>query len=555
MLDRKRLSRIAHHFFENGTSPVERRGGVRVSKRQMDITASIIAFIKRFPVEDSHYGRGNSNRQYMNPELNITKLWRMWKVERAASSLPIASVSKFDDVFRRRFNLSFRKPRVDVCSYCEEKQNLINTGVEVEENKSLLKVHCVQARRFYDILKESAANCDDLCIAFDMQQNKPLPKTNIGEAYYAHQLWVHNVTFVIHSRKQRKRNVHIYKWLESESGKGSNEIVSALSHLFKTVILKRISVRRYKRIRFFCDSCPGQNKNSSMVAFLMQAMAQPEVKRYLREIDVTFPIRGHLYLPPDRIFGRIEKEQRRIPVITTPAQYQAIDERYGKVHIYGDDWNIYDWKLLSTTMLKDIKDLEITKNRVWRFSRKYLGKVQVQNSYGWGVRECSLLKGDVRRLANLKPKLLVSQSHVSELKRDDVRKLLKFVPLTQLEREFYDNELAKPCKRKKVKDDTRKKTAAVEPQTCKQPPTVEPQTSKPTRGRPCKTAAVEPQTCKQPPTVEPQTSKPARDRPCKNTLGVEDTPKPQTKRGLAKLNGVSVEGPQVKRLHGCPRKL
>lgn len=133
--------------------------------------------------------------------------------------------------------------------------------------------------------------------------------------------------------------------------------------------------------------------------------------------------------------------------------------------------------------------MEITKNRVWRFSRKYLGTVHVQNSYSWGVRECSLLKGDVRRLGNLKPKLLPSKSNVSEFKRDDVCKLLKFVPLTQLEREFYDNELSKPCKQKKEKNDTpkvihgRKKTAAVKPETCKQPP--DPQVKR-QRGRPRK---------------------------------------------------------------------
>lgn len=59
----------------------------------------------------------------------------------------------------------------------------------------------------------------------------------------------------------------------------------------------------------------------------MQAMAQPNVRRYVREIEVIFPIRGHSYLPPDRVFGRIEKEQRRLPIIKTPAQYQEIDER------------------------------------------------------------------------------------------------------------------------------------------------------------------------------------------------------------------------------------
>ncbi len=493
--------------------------------KEVEVTASIIRFIKRFPVESSHYGRGKCGRQYMNPELNIKKLWRMWKQERKNLALPLASVSKFDKIFRTSFNLSFKKPRVDVCPYCEETQNRINAGVDVPENRALMKLHRARAKRFYKILRESAADSSNLCIAFDMQQNKPLPKTNVGEAYYSRQLWVHNLTFVVHNqaRKQRKRNVHIYKWLESESGKGSNEIVSALSHLFKNVIEKRIATRRYKRIRFFCDSCPGQNKNSPMLVFLMQMMAKKEVKRYVREIEVIFPIRGHSYLPPDRVFGRIEKEQRKLSVVTTPAEYQTIDERYGTVYTYDDDWRVYDWKTLSGTMLRNFKDVQISNNRVWRFSRKFLGEVEVQNAYSFGARRCSILKGDVSRLGNLRPKLLPTKSHVSEKKRDDVRRLLQFVPLTASARTFYDTELAKPCT-KKAKDDV---TENVLPLSG--------------RGR----AAAEQQ---------PQTSKPKRGQPRKGTPALEETPQNVKKRGLAGLPSAS-EAPQVKRPRGRPRKL
>jgi hypothetical protein len=210
VVGRKRVNRIAKKFFETGASPVERRGGERVKKDAKEITQSVIAFIQRIPVEESHYGRGKCGRQYMSPELNITKLWRMWKTEREATSSPVASLSTFGNLFRGQFNIVFCKPKVDVCSYCEETTNRIQAGVDVEENRALLKLHRSRAKHFYKILKESAADPKTLCIAFDMQQNRPLPKTNVGEAYYARQLWLYNVTFVIHKKKQSKRDVHIF---------------------------------------------------------------------------------------------------------------------------------------------------------------------------------------------------------------------------------------------------------------------------------------------------------------------------------------------------------
>ena len=513
-VDRKRLNRIAKNFFETGASPVERRGGERIKKDAKDTTQSIIAFIKRIPVEESHYGRGVCGRQYMSPELSVTKLWKMWKKEREATSSPVVSLSTFGNLFRGRFNIAFGKPKVDVCSYCEETTNRIQAGVDAEENRALLRLHRARAKQFYKILKESAADQNTLCIAFDMQQNRPLPKTNVGEAYYARQLWLYNVTFVIHKKKQSKHDVHIFRWLESESGKGSNEIVSALSYFFENVILARISVHRYKRIRFFCDACPGQNKNSSLMVFLMQTIARRAVYRYVREMEVFFPIRGHSYLPPDRVFGRIEREQRRIAVITSPAQYQNIDERYGTVYTYSDDWNVYDWKSFSKAMLRDSSDLQITKTRVWRVSRRFLGQIEVQNAYGMGARRLDLVKGPVSRLFKLRPKYVASKSHVSNLKRDDVRKLLHFVPLTPLEQEFYDNELGKPCK---VKEGKR-----VTPEEVK------------VRGRPRKNAPVEPVESIQPVApVERVTRK--RGLPRKNAsapaLPASDDGPPPVKRG------------------------
>lgn len=59
----------------------------------------------------------------------------------------------------------------------------------------------------------------------------PLPKTNIGEAFYKRQLWLYNLGLICVDNTEVP---YMYTWLESESGRGSNEIISALLHLLST---------------------------------------------------------------------------------------------------------------------------------------------------------------------------------------------------------------------------------------------------------------------------------------------------------------------------------
>lgn len=100
------------------------------------------------------------------------------------------------------------------------------------------------------------------------------------------------------------KNVIFYTWLETESGEGSNEVCSSLRDFLKRQCAK---VRR-NNIRFsnlFCDSCPGQNKNVSMVAAILQFVNSKE--NLFDKVNITFPIRGHSYCAADTVFGRLEK--------------------------------------------------------------------------------------------------------------------------------------------------------------------------------------------------------------------------------------------------------
>ncbi|CAG5003166.1 unnamed protein product [Parnassius apollo] len=61
---------------------------------------------------------------------------------------------------------------------------------------------------------------------------------------------------------------------------------------------------------------------------------------------------GHSFLPPDRIFGNIEREIRPLEVIAEPEVYFDIFKRYGKVIRLGSDFQFYDWKTSVTNVLK-----------------------------------------------------------------------------------------------------------------------------------------------------------------------------------------------------------
>lgn len=463
------------------------RGGSRITPAQSDTTKDIINFIKKLTVSPSHYGRGNSNRQYLSPELSIAKLYRRWSDERVSANLPTASLQKFTKTFKNNFNLAFIPPKVDVCSYCDTLEAQIRLNIEVDESKALLDLHKSQSKRFYELLRESAADEDILCVTFDMQQNQQLPKTNVGEAYYSRQIALYNLTFVVHKPKHiRPRNVFIYTWLESDLGKGSNEVISALDHFFKKVIQPRIARRRYKMIKLFSDCCPAQNKNSTMLGYLLRKMEDPTVYKFVRDIEYVFPIRGHSFLPADQVFAHIEKRLRKITVIKTPAEYHEVYDQFGTVFVYGDDWVVYDFKTLAETCLKPINQLKMQKNRKWLFTRKKPGTVAVNNSYWGEYTSFELKKPEVGNFFIRLPKLVPSKSHVTEKKAADVKKLIRLVDLTDREKEFYNTELSKPCLKR---DDTLNPVVINLKKTTTKRKVVneEDDTSKRKRGRPKKT--------------------------------------------------------------------
>jgi hypothetical protein len=61
-------------------------------------------------------------------------------------------------------------------------------------------------------------------------------------------------------------------------------------------------------------------------------------------VELVFPIAGHSFIPPDRVFGNIEKEARHMKVIIDSKEYTNIIGNHATVAMLGSDCQVFDWK-------------------------------------------------------------------------------------------------------------------------------------------------------------------------------------------------------------------
>lgn len=112
-----RINRLTRKEFAN-VSIDEQRGGFRMEDRFVEKRRSIKEFISSLVSVESHYCRGKTQKHYLAPELNITKLHRMYIAQVESEELKSVKLSYFRFIFNTKFNYGFGSPRSDVCSTC-----------------------------------------------------------------------------------------------------------------------------------------------------------------------------------------------------------------------------------------------------------------------------------------------------------------------------------------------------------------------------------------------------------------------------------------------------
>lgn len=180
-------------------------------------------------------------------------------------------------------------------------------------------------------------------------------------------------------------------------------------------------------IKLFCDGCGGQNKNSIVVGMLAYWL-KTKAPSHIKKITVIFPIVGHSFLPPDRIFGNIEREIRPLEVIVEPEDYFDIFKKYGTVLRLGSDFQFYDWKTSVTNVIKLPGGWHFKFNASKRFflRKDKNNKIAIKGETNYNSEVVNY--GNVckrgKSYKNIEPTLMNIGVPVKEAKLNDVRNLL-----------------------------------------------------------------------------------------------------------------------------------
>ncbi|KAK3701305.1 hypothetical protein RRG08_066797 [Elysia crispata] len=328
----------------------------------LEIKDKIKQHISSFPKRESHYSRSEiKHREYLDERLNVKRMWllylhqnepeqRLLYTTDKKSMKPVVKYKYYLNVFNKEFNLSFGQPRSDTCPICDKFHIDIEATTDETRKNTLINqrnIHQQKADSAYHMLnlycQKAQAHSSLEVYTFDFQQNLPAPSISAGDMFYSRMFWTYN--FGIHDCKTGDVLMHL--WCEAEAGRGSSEVASCL----RQTLLTRRERYRGKNLILFSDGCAGQNKNKTMVYFLLGLVKEG----IYASIQHYFLYRGHTFLPNDRDFSHIE-ERKHLEKVDRPENWERIvkDSRLSKpfqVEFF-DHNSSYDYKTLADKTIK-----------------------------------------------------------------------------------------------------------------------------------------------------------------------------------------------------------
>lgn len=153
--------------------------------------------------------------------------------------------------------------------------------------------------------------------------------------------------------------------------------------------------------------------------------------RAIRQIELVFPVPGHSYIPPDRVFGQIEKKVKRHESIIDPEDYYKIYRDHGKVLLLGTEVKVFDWKTEALQYMKPPGNWHFQFNKAKRF---YITKnrsnstsvlIRGEPSYRCDTGSPKLVMKKGKSITLISPEELPVGVPVKKEKLDDVDKLLQ----------------------------------------------------------------------------------------------------------------------------------
>lgn len=294
-------------------STTENRGKAAPKNKTSEADRNIVrAFIDSIPQYESHYGRVNSQRKYLNYTLTMRKLYNKYKEERAFKNLNFVSYHIFRQIFKNDFNLSFKRRHTDTCRRCGEiktglQSKLVQENIKKKLNREMaahkdlvMKTH---ARFKMDVKEAKESNDETVVLTFDVQKTLETPSLTASDAFYKRTLWTYNLCIY----EEAKKRAFMYMWSENVASRGGQEVGSCLLKHLKNQIPSNT-----KTVKCWSDSCGGQNRNIKLTLMLKIFLHDLTPDSSIETIEQKYFIPGHSYNSCDRCFGVIEKKTEKI---------------------------------------------------------------------------------------------------------------------------------------------------------------------------------------------------------------------------------------------------
>ena len=285
-----------------GESPRDLRGQQQNRKTYpQDFTDQVRDHIKSFPLKTSHYS--SKEIKYLDAKLDITKMYNLFQEQFSDCGVKYSFYYK---IYKEHFNYRFGRPQIDTCCECEQLNLRIKNPQLNETAKRVavtqLLIHKKRSNKFYASLRETKEYCashdNAMLLCFDYMANISLPTIPVQQIYYIRQLSVY--PFGIHNSKNDTATFYLYH--QGTAGKGSNEVCSFIMKYINDNVPLNVD-----ELYLYSDNCTGQNKNHTMIRFLLHLTDTGRFKK----IVFRLPIRGHSYLPCDRVFGLVKRNLRK----------------------------------------------------------------------------------------------------------------------------------------------------------------------------------------------------------------------------------------------------
>lgn len=267
-------------------------------------------FIAKFPCYESHYCRSNTNKKYLDPSLNIARMYREYSIVCDFQKKKCLSEFAFRKMFNYDFNLAFKRRKLDTCKKCDELKIIQRTSDvtrEIQHHEELV----LKTKNIFlnDISLSAVSNEKVQCFTFDLQKTLETPSLSTNVAYYKRKLWTYNLCIYDEVHK----TAFMYVWSEDVASRGSQEIGSALLYHFK-----HNTSSSANHIILYSDSCVGQNRNIKLTLMLKRFLCGQD---QISKIEQKYFVSGHSYNSCDRSFGIIEKQKKVTENIFCPQHW------------------------------------------------------------------------------------------------------------------------------------------------------------------------------------------------------------------------------------------